>query len=168
MEGDDWTRFFDSFHRDAFRLETLPAYGVASEETEYRIWRETGRLDVPADDEWLVRLRAFRSAGRTIGRVRVLARPLTQYMRYQFAFYPYSSAAGESIRILDVTGRANPVAGAQDFWLFDESKVVLMHYADDGTQTGRELLEGADPAPYVEWKRRALRDSVPFSEYRDA
>ncbi|NRQ30522.1 hypothetical protein HII36_01505 [Nonomuraea sp. NN258] len=165
LEGDDWKAFFDAFRNDAFRLETLPAYGVPEEDVEFREWRKTGRLDVPPDDPWFVRVRHFRATGRTIGRVRVLTRPLTEYQRFQFAFYPLSSAAGEDIRILDVTDVENPVSGVQDFWLFDDSRVVLMHYLEDGTQSGRELLEQIDPAPFVEYKHRALALSVPFLEY---
>ncbi|SHG02580.1 DUF6879 family protein [Streptoalloteichus hindustanus] len=167
LEGDDWRAFFDAYERDAFRLETLPAYGVASEDEEYRVWRETGRLDVADDDPWLVRVRNYRMTGRTVGRVHVVTRPLSEYLRFEFAFYRHSSAAGEQIRILDVTDCPDPVSGAQDFWLFDDSEVVLMHYREDGTQIGRELLEGEDPSPYVELKRLALLHSVPFSEYRE-
>jgi hypothetical protein len=165
LEGDDWRKFFDAYHRDAFRLETLPAYGVTSEDEEFRTWRETGRLDIPDDDQWLVRVRRFRATGRWVGRVHVVTRPLSEYLRYEFAVYSYTVKAGEDVRVLDVTERENPVAGFQDFWLFDDSRVVLMHYAEDGTQTGRELLEDVDPAPYVEAKRRALAVAVPFAEY---
>ena len=31
LAADAWRRFFDSYEREAFRLETLPSYGVASE-----------------------------------------------------------------------------------------------------------------------------------------
>lgn len=165
LEGEKWKAFFDAFQHDAFRLETLPAYGVPEEDAEFREWRRTGRLDVPLDDPWFVRVRRFKATGRSVRRVRVLTRPLTEYQRFQFAFYPLSSAAGEDIRILDVTDMENPVPGVQDFWLFDDSRVVLMHYQEDGTQAGREFLEKMDPAPFVEYKRRALAWSVPLSEY---
>ncbi|MEV5572490.1 DUF6879 family protein [Spirillospora sp. NPDC052269] len=165
LAGDDWRQFFDSYEHDAFRLETLPVYGVPEEDEEFRVWRETGRLDIPEDDPWLIRVRHYRETGRGIGRVHVLTRPLSEYLRFEFDFYPQSSKAGEDIRILDVTDRPNPLAGAQDSWLFDDTHVVLMHYADDGTQTSRELLDAADPAPYVELKRLANLHSVPFSEF---
>ncbi|MCP2334812.1 hypothetical protein FHU30_000137 [Actinomadura rupiterrae] len=165
MAGDDWRKFFDAYERDAFRLETLPAYGVPEEDEEFRVWRETGRLDVSEDDPWLTRVRHFRRTGRTIGRVHVITRPLSDYLRFEFAFYPHSCEAGEDVRILDVTNRPDPVAGAQDFWLFDDARVVLMNYAEDGAQTSRELLDGIDPGPFVEVKRQALAHSVPFPEY---
>lgn len=72
--------------------------------------------------------------------------------------------AGEDIRILDVTEQENPLPDVEDFWMFDRSTVVLMHYEGDGTQISRELYEG-DPAPFVEWQRIAVAASVPFLEY---
>ena len=151
--------------RDAFRLETLPAYAMDEEEAEYARWRATGELPVAEDDPWLVRLRRFRATGRTIGRVHVITRPLSQYLRYQFAFYPHSVAAGEDVRILDATACPGHGLPEQDFWLFDETAVVRMDYDRHGRQLGRELLEDADPAPYIERKRRALGLAVPFAQF---
>ncbi|MER0482408.1 hypothetical protein ABR737_29420 [Streptomyces sp. Edi2] len=45
-----------------------------------------------------------------------------------------------------------------------ESIVVLMHYEADGTQISREVYEG-DPAPFIEYQRIAVAESVPFLEY---
>lgn len=95
----------------------------------------------------------------------VITRPLSDYLRFEFAAYHYNVRAGEEVHILDLADKPNPGLPNQDFWMFDESKVVRMDYAEDGTQLGRELLEGVDPAPYVEWKRLALEHAEPFLEY---
>jgi hypothetical protein len=122
-------------------------------------------LDIPDTDQWLTRVRHFRRTGRWVGRVHVLTRPLTDYLRYEFAVYGFTIRAGEDVRILDVTNEPDPGLPKQDFWLFDESAVVLMEYDADGTQLGRELLEHIDPAPHVEWKRLALDRAEPFASY---
>lgn len=165
LDGDAWRTFFDSYQREAFRLETLPTYSVGSERAEYEHFLATGELHIPDDDSWLTRVRHFRDTGRWIGRVHVLSRPLTDYLRYEFAVYRYTVAAGEDVRILDITDQPNPELPIEDFWLFDDTAVVRMAYDRDGTQLGRELLEDADPAPYVEWKRVALEHAQPFMEY---
>jgi hypothetical protein len=164
LEGDNWRTFFDSYRREAFRLETLPSYRVGGEQEEYEKFLATGKLDIPDDDSWLTRVRHFRNTGRWIGRVRIISRPLTGYLRYEFAVYRRTVAAGEDVRILDLTDRSDPGLPAQDFWLFDDAAVVRMDYDPDGTQLGRELLENIDPAPYVAWKRLALEYAEPFSE----
>jgi hypothetical protein len=166
LAADAWRHFFDSYTSEAFRLETLPSYGVADEDGELRAFLTTGQLVIPDDDPWLMRVRHFRSTGRWIGRVHVVRQPLTDYLRYEFAVYAHTVRAGEDVRILDLTGREDPDLPAQDFWLFDDSRVVRMDYDADGHQMGRELLEEIDPAEYVAWKRRALELAVPFLNYR--
>jgi hypothetical protein len=166
LEGDDWRTFFDAHEREAFRLETRQSYGVASERAEYEHFLSSGELDIPDTDQWLTRLRYFRGTGRWVGRVHVLRRPLTDYLRYEFAVYSFTVRAGEDVRILDVTDMPDPGLPKQDFWLFDDRAVVLMEYDDDGNQLGRELLEHTDPAPYIAWKHLALDRAVPFVAYR--
>ncbi len=165
LDGEHWRAFFDAFQHTAFRLETYLEYDVSSEHEEYEQFLASGSLHIPDDDQWLARVRHFRAAGRWVGRVHVLRRPLTDYLRYEFAVYRHSVAAGEDVRILDLTGQPDPDLPGQDFWLFDDTSVVRMDYDERGTQLGRELLEDADPAPYVEWQRIALAHSQPFEEY---
>jgi hypothetical protein len=165
LEADAWRRFFDSYEREAFRLETLPSYGVASEDEELQSFLASGRLDIPDNDPWLVRVRHFRDTGRWVGRVHVLRRPLSDYLRYEFAVYAHTVGVGEDVRILDQTGKADPGLPAFDFWLFDDTRVVRMDYDAYGRQLGREWLEDVDPTPYVAWKRLVLDLAVPFREY---
>lgn len=166
LEGEAWRRFFDGYEREAFRLETRPSYGVLSEDAELQGFLTTGRLVIPDDDQWLVRVRHFQATGRWVGRVHVLRRPLSDYLRYEFAVYGYTVRAGEDVRILDVTAQADAGLPSCDFWLFDEVRVVRMDYDAEGRQLGREWLTDIDAAPYVAWKRLALDRAVPFPDYQ--
>ncbi|WP_327677647.1 DUF6879 family protein [Kitasatospora sp. NBC_00458] len=164
LDGDGWRAFFDAMEHDAWRLETLPAYAMPQEDNAVRRFL-AGEPVGPADTAaWTARLRGYRESGRRVGRVHVLTRPLTDYLRFEFAYYRHSVGAGEDVRILDLTDRPNPGLPDQDFWLFDDSRVVLMNYRADGTQINRQVHEG-DPTPYAEWKRLAVAESVPFLEY---
>ena len=165
LEGKAWREFFNAFKREAFRLETLPVYDMASEQAEFDSFLATGELHIPDDDQWLTRVRHFRATGRWVGRVHMLTRPLNDYMRYEFAVYRHTVRAGEDVRILDTTDQPDTALPSQDFWLFDESAVVRMDYTPSGVQVGRELLEAVDPTPYVACKRLALAKAVPFQEY---
>ena len=106
----------------------------------------------------------MRRVGKTKGRVHVVTRPLSSYLLFEFMYNLPHAQAGEDIRIMDVTDRHNPLAGVQDFWMFDRREVVLMNYESDGTQISREVHEG-DTTPYVEYQRIALAESVPFEKY---
>ncbi|MER7516015.1 DUF6879 family protein [Streptomyces sp. NPDC126499] len=165
LDGEAWASKVQGFKREAWRLETLPWYRVPSEDGDIRDFLTGRRIDPQNySSAYTDGLRKLIAEGKTKGRVHIVTRPLTDYLRFEFMYYEAHALAGDDIRILDVTDRPNPLAGVQDFWLFDRSDVVLMHYTEDGTQIGRELYEG-DPAPYVEYQRIALAESVPFREY---
>ncbi|MFH8991022.1 DUF6879 family protein [Streptomyces sp. NPDC017940] len=166
LEGENWRRFFDAFEREAWRFEAQPTYTMPKEqENVARFLRGEAK---PADHNarWHERVRGYVQSGRRIGRVRVVRRPLTDYQRYQFAWgIPGNIAAGEDIRVLDVTrdGHGLPLTG-RDWWLFDGLRVAHLNFRPDGTQIDREVYED-DPAPYVQWQRTALEQAVPFEEY---
>jgi len=165
LEGDAWESLFDSFEREAFRLETLPVYRVREEAERIEHFLATGDTGAADDDGWRTEVQHHRDTGRWIGRVHVVSRPLTDYLRFEFTSQKFSVQAGEEVRVLDLADTPNPGLPDQDFWMFDESTVVRMDYAEDGTQIGRELLEAADPAPYVEYKRLAMAHSEPLLDY---
>ncbi|MFF8813191.1 DUF6879 family protein [Streptomyces pactum] len=166
LDGDRWRQFFDAFQRDAWRFEAQPVYTMPREtENLARFLRGEPK---PADHNarWHERVRGYVASGRRIGRVRVVRQPLTDYQRYQFAWgIPGNIAAGEDIRVLDVTHDdfGLPLTG-QDWWMFDDSRVVHLNFRPDGTQINRETAD-SDPEPYRAWRRLALTRSVPFSEY---
>lgn len=168
LDGDDWRAMLRGFQTEAWRLETLPQYLVPQEADELAAFRAGNRVDPYAySSAYTEDLKRLRGEGRSKGRVHVLTRPLSEYLCFEFSrYYAPHALAGEDIRILDVTERENPLPEAEDFWMFDRSTVVLMHYEGDGTQISRELYDG-DPAPFIEWQRVALAESVPFLEYAE-
>ncbi|MFF8319320.1 DUF6879 family protein [Streptomyces bobili] len=166
LDGDAWRRTFDSFEREAWRFEAQPAYTMPKEaENIARFLRGEPK---PADhnSRWHERVRGFTASGRTIGRVRVVRQPLTEYQRYQFTWgIPGNIEAGENIRVLDVTQDDYGLPLSEtDWWMFDEARIVHLNFRPDGTQINRELFTGSI-TPYMEWKRISLIHSVPFAEY---
>lgn len=166
LDGDPWRAMFREFHSEAWRLETLPQYLVPQEVEELEAFRSGDRID-PAtySSSYVETLKRLRDQGRRKGRVHIVSQPLSEYLRFEFSrYYEPHSLAGEDIRILDVTDRENPLPDVKDFWMFDHTEVVLMHYRPDGTQLSREMYVG-DPEPFVEYQRIAVAESVPYLEY---
>ncbi|RKN09659.1 DUF6879 family protein [Streptomyces radicis] len=166
LDGDEWAARFKNFRHEAWRLEALPQYLMPQEEEELRAFRAGKRIDPhTVTSSYADRLRRQAAEGRPQGRVHIVTRPLSEYLRFEFSrYYTVHALAGENIRILDVTEGPNPLAGVQDFWMFDRSEVVLMNYEPDGRQINRQVYEG-DPAPFIEYQRIAVEASVPFEEY---
>ncbi|MCZ4122579.1 DUF6879 family protein [Streptomyces sp. H39-S7] len=166
LDGDEWRTALREFQSEAWRLETLPQYLMPQEADELEAFRAGRRVDLNSySSPYTESLNRIRGEGKSKGRVHIVTQPLSEYLRFEFSrYYAPHVRAGEEIRILDVTDRENPLPEVRDFWMFDRSKVVLMHYEGNGAQIGRELYEG-DPAPFVEYQRIAIAESVPFLEY---
>ncbi|MFD5000969.1 DUF6879 family protein [Streptomyces buecherae] len=166
LDGDAWQAYFRDFQRSAWRFEVQPRYTMPAEaESLARFLRGEPKPE-NHNAAWHVTVGRAREAGKTIGRVRVVRRPLTDYQRYQFAWgIPGNIKAGEDIRVLDLTD-SDIRLPEQDFWLFDESIVVHLNYRPDGTQINRELIEDPDLSTYLAWRDRARESAVPFSAYR--
>ncbi|UWE11443.1 DUF6879 family protein [Actinacidiphila bryophytorum] len=165
LDGDEWRRRFAGIKREAWRLETLPQYLVPQEAAEFAAFREGRPPTSSASSSYMERVSRQCAEGKSNGRVHIVTRPLSDYLRFEFGrYYGPHSEAGDEIRILDVTDRPNPLDGVQDFWMFDQAEVVLMNYDADGRQISREVFEG-DASAFVEYRRIAVAESVPFKEY---
>jgi hypothetical protein len=164
LDGDEWSRRFTAIEQEAWRLETLPQYLVPQEAEEFAAFREGRPLPPYTASPYTERVSRQRSEGKYHGRVHIVTQPLSDYLRFEFRYYAVHVRAGDDIRILDVTSRPNPLEGVPDFWMFDRREVVLMNYEDDGRQINREVFEG-DVAPFIEYQRIAVAESVPFEEY---
>ncbi|MEV3854348.1 DUF6879 family protein [Streptomyces sp. NPDC050095] len=166
LDGEEWRRYFDAFEREAWRFEAQPTYTMPREQENVACFLRGEEKPLDHNARWHERVRAYIESGKRIGRVRIVRRPLTDYQRYQFAWgIPGNIAAGEDIRVLDVTqdDYGLPLSG-RDWWMFDEAKIVYLNFRPDGTQLNREVYQGG-PEPYREWRRIALQYAVPFEEY---
>jgi hypothetical protein len=148
---------FDGFHASAFRLEQLQAYQVPSEVDALAAWRGDGSLH--PNEAWCRTIRAARSRGASMRRVRVVVEPLSDYVRWELAVMRWSVEAGEDIRVL-VADRIGARPAGPDFWLFDDQTGVLMAY-DAGGRFGGGRPAG-DLAPLRELRDRAWSAATPL------
>lgn len=157
---------FREFTRSAFRLETLQTYTMPREQPSIAKFLAGEPKHADHNASWHETVRSLVAAGRTVQRVKVVRRPLSDYLRYQFAWtLPGNTAAGEDYRILDLTDRKIDLP-EQDFWLFDDKTVLLLNFNPDGTLRDRTLADAADLDHYRHVRDLALAESIPFSEYR--
>lgn len=165
LDGDAFTARLSGFERSAWRLETQPSYAIPREAETFTRFLAGEPKPEGFNAGWEARVRANVSAGKTMGRVRVVRKPLTDYTRSQLAWsIPGNIAAGEDIRILDLTEHAIDLPD-QDFWLFDDSAVVHLNFHSDGTLKDRELVETPPVRQYLAWRELAVGNSVPFEDY---
>jgi hypothetical protein len=104
---------------------------------------------------WLSQAAAQVREGKTIGRVRVLAEPPSDYQRWMTWAGPWYAQAGEAIRYLSRSRAAGlGIPLETDWWLLDDRRLILMHFTDAGEIAGKELTTDAG----VVARHRAWRD----------
>jgi hypothetical protein len=113
---------------------------------------------------WLAMIGQAAREGRRFARVRVVSLPLTDYSRFGVFCSGYTGKAGEDIRYLVRDDARTLGLPEYDYWLFDSSKLVKMHFDAEGNFLGGEIIE--DPAEIVQanywrdaaWHKAARRD----------
>lgn len=152
----------------ACRLETLQHYAGTGDEDRQRAFHEGQPLPPPRqgkiDD--LALIASLRKAGRDIGRVHVVDRPVSDYVRYELAVYAENVAAGENVRIADRSLHPELEAITQDFAIFDGKTVALFDYDDGGQVRGYRISDDVETVRRCQKQYGlALQHSVPLAEF---
>lgn len=163
--GTEFWQAFETFQHSAWRLEQQPAYALGYEQEQFDLFL-AGEPQPPTDNPelgaWMIQVKQHTAAGRTIGRVRVVDEPLTDYQRWMRWMDRWNREAGEQIDYLTrryaAVVKLLPDVGPQDWWLFDDRRLLVMHFDDSGVRVRVELLEDE---PEVEkakaWRVLAVR-----------
>lgn len=166
--------FFGLVRRSAWRLEALPAYATADSDPSFTAYLRAGRLtplaERPPKQAWMAAVRQATAAGKRLGRVHVITRPLSPYLEYELAAYPENVEAGEDVRLADAGEHPELAELGPDFWLLDDETlaplVLVMDYDPEGRFRGLERT--TDPAVVARCRRvrdLAVRYSVPLGEF---
>src|SRR5271168_282410 len=83
----EFSAFFLSFKKSAFRLELNQSYLVEKESAEFTEFLAGRIRETPSSDmqEWCKLIKAARLNGKIFQRVRRIAYPLTNYTRFEIA-----------------------------------------------------------------------------------
>lgn len=161
----------EGWRKTSFRLEALSEYTTEAEEGFLGAFL-SGEPSVPGGrvvEDWIARLRHEREQGRLRSRTHAIAGLLTPYLRCEIEWgYPLNVAAGEEVRILHRDTWAETPFGAQppDFFLLDDTTVVVMSYDEVGHWLGGDVItDESTVARYREMRDQALAASVPLREY---
>ncbi|MDT9701459.1 DUF6879 family protein [Streptomyces sp. P17] len=157
---------FDTFQREAFRLETLDDYSKSGNVDAYHAFLAGEPQPDDYNAGWVEELRSHTGKGKRVYRVHILRRPLTDYLRFELGWgYQKNMSGGEEFFILDVTDRPNPLQGVPDFWLFDSESVAVMNYDGAGKYRGSEVLSSERTAEFAGHRDAALTHAEPFTEW---
>jgi hypothetical protein len=157
----EFKAMFASFETEAFRFEAQPQYPLGPGQEDFDRFL-AGTPTPPTEYTWLApwleELAQFMSAGKSICRVRVLDEPMTDYQRWMLWGAPWMVSAGEYITYMSRSAAGQAGLPGYDWWLFDDSWVVEMHFAP-GEVGDLMLVSGTQAVD----KYRALREAALLS-----
>ncbi|RIQ11895.1 hypothetical protein DY240_27925 [Jiangella rhizosphaerae] len=151
-------------------LEMRDVYTVESERDSITAWRNGFRRD-PADwaswwRPWHDLVHATVARGVVMRRARIVSEPVSEYIRYEYDGTFTNITAGELVRWLPrrrATGIALP---GNDFWLFDDETVIVIHFDGNGGAPSDEVSTDADLAKLCASAFEAVWErAIPHEEY---
>jgi hypothetical protein len=164
LVGADLRQLFRTFEHTAFRLEVRDSYGVGYEAEPLRRFLAGEPIDLGFLTGWLDLIGELVAEGKRVERVRVVSRPHSDYTRYGLWQARHNVAAGEDIRYLNRTDAAD--LPDHDYWLFDSSRLYVMHFDEHDDLLGAEPVE--DPAIVVRhgfWRDAAWHRALAYAKY---
>jgi len=168
---------FDKNWRSAknniFRLEGRAEYRVPGEQENIEKWKK-GELDMKNNKEWqgwMGSLKSAKAKGIATKRVRVVPKPLPDYIKYEISLWQdHSTKNGEELFFINSEEYQKIVAGCgfnpKDFWLFDDKKLLILNYSHNGQFSGEILIADDGMAKrYCELKSKLLQGSISMSTF---
>ena len=164
---DDLTELTGSFQNSMIHLEARDAYGTETELPHMAKWHAGERDDFAWLQDWCIKMATHVSAGRVARRLKIVSEPLSDYQRWAYDVFTRIAKAGEDVRWVPRPRVSAVCIPGNDYYLFDNERVVFLHYAGTGLNTGfttttdREVIEMCSAAFEKVW---AL--SIPHREYK--
>ncbi|WP_368672082.1 DUF6879 family protein [Parafrankia sp. Ea1.12] len=152
-------------------MEARDTYDATYEQESLQRFLAGEPDDLPWMRSWLDMLHEATAAGRRFARVRVVSLPLTDYSRFGVYCAQFTNGAGEDIRYLPRDQAEAAGLPHHDYWLFDSSKLVRMHFDEADCFLGGQVIE--DPAEIVRhnfwrdaaWHHAVRRDDFATQQY---
>jgi hypothetical protein len=153
---------FDTFTRDATRIEALPSFQIAEEAPALATAREGKRPDLKFLRGWHEYLDEVSASGRTSRRLRLISNPMTEYERFEVRWgYTSNAEHGEEIRLLSRSMSPE----MKDYWIFDGKSVFQMLYGPDGSFIGSQAVVAYEAGDVVSWLTVAWPTATPLTDY---
>ncbi|MDL4770708.1 DUF6879 family protein [Actinomadura xylanilytica] len=141
----DFAALAAAAERSVIRFECRDAYDV-TEAARFEEWRESGDIAVVDHDleEFGDIVREATRRGVRWRRVRIISRPMSEYMKWEHAVTHANIAVGEDIRWLWRDQAADLLVPAADCWVFDD-RVIRWNFQRGDDSNPRVYSFNSDP-----------------------
>ncbi|MEU6279718.1 DUF6879 family protein [Streptomyces sp. NPDC047028] len=163
---DEFARLFETFEYSAWHLETRRGYASDREDLGYAEFLRTGTAPMDLGSSWCANIRRQTSAGKYVGRVRIVDNPPAEGQQFLLSYAACNAATGEDVRNLWREDAQRLHLPDEDFWLFDSRLVVVLHFDHEDVLGDLEIItEPAVVLRYCQVRDAAVHGSVPYDEF---
>jgi len=153
-----------------FRLESLPEYKVENDLKNFEKFKKGLPYIANKDKKWFKKLSSTKNRGLIIKRVRIVKLPLSDYLKYEIDFWQKSIKYGEQILFLKQNDYQKIITSIkfepEDFWMFDDKKLIIFHYNISGEWIGEEVISEQNIIDkYKNVKQELIRHSVLMQKF---
>jgi hypothetical protein len=140
----DLTQLIKNCRQRADHLEMRDGYTV--HDLAYAAWT---RGEFPRAGEhyrsWIDLIISTTHRGVAVRRVRIVSEPASDYIRFEHHITTeVNIAAGETVRWLPRRKATDLALPGNDFWLFDDTVLLVHHFSGDGDKVGTELVRDTE------------------------
>lgn len=154
----------------AVHLEMRDGYML--DDPELHAWREGHKLDLSHPEPWWQNwhslLAPVLAGGVQLRRARIVSEPISEYIRYEYDVTDVVNiAAGESVRWLPRRNATDLMLPGNDYWVFDNHIVQVIHFDGNGSLLEHEVIEDCafaerfNSAFEAVWER-----AIPHKDYK--
>ncbi|MFF8598976.1 DUF6879 family protein [Streptomyces sp. NPDC015232] len=163
-----------STEHSAVHLEMRDGY--MQSDPSFVAWKR-GLRNQPEDNDpalrpWLRWVRQATDRGVRIRRARVFSVPESDYLRFEHHVSDANVEAGEEIRWLPRRRATDIAFPGNDFWVFDDKTVLVLHFDGNGEAAPGEWLELTEDPTVLKLCTSAFEAvwhrATPHAEYRPA
>jgi hypothetical protein len=162
----EFGQLFRTFEHSAWHLETRLGYASDREDLDYAAFLETGTAPYDLESDWCTNIRRQTSAGKYVGRVRVVDSPPTEGQLFLLSYARCNAATGEDVRNLWREDAVRVHLPSEDFWVFDSRLVAVLRFDDEDVFHDVEVItEPAEVLRYCQARDAAVHASIPYDQF---
>ena len=122
--------YFNSFKKNAFRVETLQRYNVDEEQEAFQYFQKNKKLPEWFWEDWCDIIKQAKTRWATMQRVHLIQVPISQYLSFELEEYKNNIKAWEEIYYIPTNECSIKIES--DFWIFDDTTILGMYYDNNG------------------------------------
>lgn len=171
LQGEAFDELFRGFQRTAFHLEVQDSYHTPDEAGPFDLFLSGVPDDFRWHEPWLALVREATRAGRRITRARIATVPHVDYTRWGLSVAPLNIEAGEEIRWLPRHLTTGIELTTDDYWLFDDQRIVFTLFEPNGrfaggaATTDPKIVEHCRRVTEQVWERAVPHQAYVTGEY---